>query len=103
MWLAVVADEELVGREPSLSLACDAEAERPKRARVEPLTGLDVSHAQANMVEEPSGMRLRHGYKYEPFLVWATRRSSRQHLLQNASKWRRAVSEIYETSRGSAE
>ncbi len=64
MWRPVVADEELVGREPALSLARNAEAKRRERARVKPLAGLDVRHAQMKVVEEPACMRLRHGYEY---------------------------------------
>jgi len=53
---AVAADEELVDREPVLSLARYAEAERRERARVEPLAGLDIRHVQTNVVEEPACM-----------------------------------------------
>ncbi len=57
---AVVRDEELVGGEPAVAFADDAEPERLERACVEALARLDVGDAQVNVVEEPSGMRFGH-------------------------------------------
>ena len=60
----VVADEELVGRKPALSFGRNGEAKRSQRARIEPLTRLDIRNAKVDVVKEPARMRLRHGFKY---------------------------------------
>jgi hypothetical protein len=48
----VVADEELVGREPALAFTRDPEPERLECAGVEPLARVDVGDPEVNVVEK---------------------------------------------------
>ena len=54
--LAVRAHEELVCREPAVSLRRDPDAERFQRAGVEALARVDVPHPQVHVVDEPARM-----------------------------------------------
>ena len=64
--LAVTTHEELVGREPAVSLRHDPESQRLEGSGVEPLARLDVSHTQVDVVEEPARMRFRHAGRLPP-------------------------------------
>jgi hypothetical protein len=59
-WRPAPVHEELVCRESSIPAVSDTKPQRLEHRGVESPAGLDVADVDANVIEEPPGMRLLH-------------------------------------------
>jgi hypothetical protein len=92
-WRPAAAHEELVCGEPSVPGGSDTKPERLEHRSVERAARLDVADVDANVIEEPPGMRLLHRAERtgEGVSAWASVRECHPNLRSRRSRQCRSL------------